>query len=200
MLSQMRPASQEFHFDRERSEHEKQRREQHFHAIEVPMLRVIGFSLITVLVIWRYTVFPEAVAADGAHPWLLAAIGLIYSLLSWLTLYVGFAPLRPYFNLGTVFLALDLVVFTIAIYLTGGDRSWLYFLVIIRTADQASTTFKRALAFAHLTVAAYAVMLLELQFVEHRAIAWQSEAFKLALLYGANLYISLTACTSEGLL
>jgi signal transduction histidine kinase len=199
MLSQMRPASQEFHLDRARSEQEKLRRERHFHAVEVPMLRVIGFSLLTILVIWRYAVFPEGLAADGAHPWLLAAIGLTYSLVSWLILYVGFAPLRPYFNLGTAFLAVDVVVFTIAIYLTGGDRSWLYFLVFIRTADQASTTFKRALAFAHLTVAAYAAMLLELQFVEHRHIAWQAEAFKLALLYAGNLYIALTARTSEGL-
>jgi signal transduction histidine kinase len=199
MLNRMRPASQEFHFDRARSEQEKQRRERHFQAVEVPMLRVIGFSLITVLVIGRYAFFPQALAADGAHPWLLGAIGLSYSLLAWLALYVGFEPLRPHFNLGTVFLALDVVVFTIAIYLTGGDRSWLYFLVFIRTADQASTTFRRALTFAHLTVAVYALMLLELQFVEHRNISWQAEAFKLALLYGANLYIALTARTSEGL-
>jgi len=199
MLSRMRPASHEFHLDRERSEREKLRREWHFHAVEVPMLRVIGFSLLTVLVIWRYTFFPEALAADGAHPWLLAVIGLTYSLVSWLILYAGFEPLRPYFNLGTIFLALDVVVFTIAIYLTGGDRSWLYFLVFIRTADQSSTTFKRALTFAHFTVAAYIAMLLELHFVEHRTIAWQAEAFKLALLYAGNLYIALTARTSEGL-
>src|SRR6185295_7719785 len=122
-----------------------------------------------------------------------------YSLLAWLTIYVGFEPLRPYFNLGTVFLGIDVVVFTVAIYLTGGDRSWLFFLVFIRTADQANTTFKRALAFAHLTVAAYAAMLFELKFVEHRNIAWQAEAFKLALLYAANLYVALTARTSEAL-
>ena len=195
----MRPASQEFHQDRERSEQEKQRRERHFHAVEVPILRVIGFSLITVLVVARYAIFPEALAADDAHPWLLAAIGISYSLLAWLALYVGFDPLRPYVNLGTFFLVLDVVVFTIAIYLTGGDRSWLFFLVFIRTADQASTTFKRALTFAHLTVLAYAAMLFQLRFVEHRNIAWQSEAFKLALLYGANLYIALTARTAEGL-
>jgi signal transduction histidine kinase/ActR/RegA family two-component response regulator len=195
----MRPGLQEFHLDRARSEQEKLRRERHFHAMEVPMLRVIGFSLITVLVVGRYALFPETLAADNAHPWLLAAIGLTYSLLAWLTLYIGFDPLRPYFNLGTVFLGLDVVVFTIVIYLTGGDRSWLFFLVFIRTADQANTTFTRALTFAHFTVAAYVAMLFELQFVEHRQIAWQSEAFKLALLYGANLYIALTARTSERL-
>jgi signal transduction histidine kinase/ActR/RegA family two-component response regulator len=199
MLSQMRPASQEFHHDRARSEQEKQRREWHFQVIELPMLRVIGFSLITIMVIARYAIFPDALVADGAHPWLLGAIALTYSLLAWLALYAGFEPLRPYFNLGTVLLALDVVVFTVAIYLTGGDRSWLFFLVFIRTADQSNTNFKRALAFAHLTVAAYVVMLLELKFVEHRDIPWQVEAFKLTLLYGANLYIALTARTAEGL-
>src|SRR5262245_65729735 len=118
MLSRMRPASQEFHLDRERSDKEKLYRERHFHVVELPMLRVIGFSLLTVMVIARYAIFPEALAADGAHPWLLGAIALTYCLLSWLALYTGFEPLRPYVNLGTVFLALDVVVFTIAIYLT----------------------------------------------------------------------------------
>ena len=37
------------------------------------------------------------------------------------------------------------------IYLTGAE-GWFFILLFIRAADQAHTTFKRALAFAHLSV------------------------------------------------
>jgi signal transduction histidine kinase/ActR/RegA family two-component response regulator len=195
MLNQMPSTTErEFHLDRERSEPDKQRRERHFHVVEVPMLRMIGFAMITLLVLLRYTFVPD----DGdVRPLWVGAIGLAYSLAAWAVLYVAFDRLKPRVNLGTVFLAVDVLIFIVAIYLTGGDRSWLFFLLFIRTADQANTNFKRALAFGHLSVAAYAAMLLELRFVEHRAIAWRPELFKIALLYGANLYVSLTARTAE---
>jgi len=186
----------QFHLDRERSEQDKLRRGRHFHVVEVPRLRLTGYSILTLLVMLRYAVIP----GDGdAHPWLLGAIVLIFSAVSWVVLYAAFERLRPRVNLGTVFLALDVFVFIVAIYLTGGDRSWLFFLLFIRTADQANTNFRRALAFGHLSVAAYAAMLLWLGLVEHRAIAWPPELFKLILLYGANLYVSLTARTAERL-
>ena len=187
-------ADHRFHLDQEQSEKDKRQRERHFHTIEVPLLRVIGFSMINLLVLLRYSFVPDA---GETHPLWVGVIGLAYSLVAWAVLYVGFAPLKPRVNLGTVFLALDVFVFIIAIYLTGGDRSWLFFLLFIRTADQANTTFKRALVFGHLSVAIYAAMLIELQLVEHRDVAWRAELFKIALLYGANLYVALTARTAE---
>jgi signal transduction histidine kinase/ActR/RegA family two-component response regulator len=90
-------------------------------------------------------------------------------------------------------------MFVVAIYLTGGDRSWLFILLFIRVADQANTNFRRALAFGYLSVALYAVMLMELAVVERRPIAWADELFKVMMLYAASLYISLTARTAERL-
>jgi len=87
----------------------------------------------------------------------------------------------------------------IAIYLTGGEKSWLFFLLFIRAADQANTNFRRALAFAHLAVALYGLMLLELTLIEHRTIDWAPEIFKLILLYGASIYVAMTAFTAERL-
>ena len=102
-------------------------------------------------------------------------------------------------HLGTLFLSLDVVVFVLAIYLTGADQSWLFFLLFIRAADQANTNFRRALGFAHLAVGLYALLLLELTLVEHRQIEWPTEIFKLFLLYGASLYVAMTARTAERL-
>ncbi len=185
-----------FHLDPDTSAKAKQHREHAFHTKEVPRLRLIGFSIITTLVLLR-----ESFVADGAdvHPFLVTVLVLSYSLGSWIALYAAFDRLRPIVNLGTVFLALDVIVWVVAIYLTGADRSWLFFLLLIRTADQVNTSFRRALAFAHLAIGAYVVMLLELTLVEHRPVNWPAEIFKVAFLYGAGVYISLTARTAERL-
>jgi signal transduction histidine kinase len=184
-----------FYLDSGRSEAEKRRREWHFHAIEVPRLRLLGFALLTLLVFVRQIFLPEESASNA---WLLASILLVYGLGSWAILYLLFDRVRAV-NLGTVFLSIDVVAFILVIYFTGADKSWLFFLLFIRTADQTNTNFRRALAFANLTVGLYLLLLLELTLVEHRTIAWHDELFKLLLLYAANLYIALTARTAERL-
>ena len=118
--------------------------------------------------------------------------------MSWTILYFYFDRVQR-FNLGTLFLALDIPAFVWAIYLTGAQDSWLFFLLYIRVADQTSTSFKRALRFSHVGVASYCALVLYLAFVEHRAISWTAEAFKVMLLYGANLYVAATARTAEHL-
>jgi len=179
----------------ERTDEEKRRRERQFHAIEVPRLRLLGFLILTALVFIR-----QAFVSDDAlsHPFLLGAFGVVYSLVSWAILYAFFDRVGTV-NLATVFLSIDVAAFLFAIYLTGADKSWLFFLLFIRPADQTNTTFRRAMAFAHLSVGLYALLLLELAFIEHRPISWPVELSKLLLLYGANLYISMTARTAERL-
>src|SRR5258708_36104256 len=92
--------------------------------------------------------FPAAACA-----W-FAAASLIYALGS-------AALLRRYFSrvsrvdLGFVFLAVDPLVWAAAIWISGGSRSWLYFLLFVRVADQANTTFRRVLFFAHEAVLCY---------------------------------------------
>src|SRR5882672_11444923 len=122
---------------------------------------------------------------------------LVYSLASWAILYLYFEKAKPRLNLGTLFLALDIPAFVWVIYQTGADNSWLFFLLYIRVADQTNTTFKRALGFSHVAVASYALLILYLVLVEHRPISWPAEVFKLLILYGANLYVSLNARTAE---
>src|SRR5439155_19347950 len=128
----------------------------------------------------------------------VGSVLIVYALASWAALYLFFEKARP-LNLGTVFLALDIPAFVWVIYETGGEASWLFILLFIRVADQTNTSFKRAFAFGHVAVASYALMVLYLGFVEHRPISWPAEGFKLLILYGANLYVSLTARTAERL-
>jgi signal transduction histidine kinase len=183
-----------FYSDPDQSERQKRRREWFFHAVEVPKLRLLGFTIVILLVVLRQAFVPD----NLSRPVILGVIVLTYSIGSWAVLY-AFVDKVKGVNLGTLFLAVDVVAFVLVIYLTGADKSWLFFLLFIRPADQVNTNFRRALGFAHLSVAVYAVLLLELTFVEHRAIVWPAEIFKLLLLYGASVYISLTARTAERL-
>jgi len=181
--------------DPEQSAEQKRRREHHFHVVEIPGLRLLGVSILLLLVVLRQAAVQSP---DQARPALLAAILIAYALASWAVLSALFDKSRR-IHLGTLFLSLDVVVFIVVIYLTGADKSWLFFLLFIRAGDQANTTFRRALGFAHLSVGLYALLLVELVAVEHRHVEWPAEIFKLILLYGASLYLAMTARSAERL-
>jgi len=186
-----------FLLDPDMTADEKRRRERHFHVVDVPRLRLLGMAILTTVVL-----FHEVFSA-GPTRWQLAlrigGVLLVYSVASWVLLSLFFEKARPFVHLGTMFLALDIPIFVWLIYQTGAENSWLFYLLFIRVADQTNTTFRRALAFSHVAVASYLVLILYLAFVERRPISWPAESSKLMILYGANLYVSLTARTAEGL-
>ncbi|MGH9143603.1 MAG: hypothetical protein ACRD2I_20900, partial [Vicinamibacterales bacterium] len=186
-----------FLLDPETTVAEKRSRERRFHLVEVPRLRMLGFVILTILVV-LHEVFSTG-QPDWQAPIRIGAVLLVYALASWLVLRLFFESARPFVNLGTLFLALDIPAFVWVIYQTGAENSWLFFLLYIRVADQTNTTFKRALGFSHIAVVSYLTLVLYLGLVEHRPISWPAEFFKLLILYGANLYVSLTARTAERL-
>ena len=185
-----------FHPDPGQSDSEKRRRELHFHAVTVPRLRLIGFGMVIALAAVRQALEH---APDGwALTFRLAIFLLAYGVASWAALRAWYERINT-INLGDFFLALDVLPFLVAIYVTGANESWLFFLLFIRVADQATTNFRRALAFGHLSVAGYAALIFYLAFIEHRPISWPTEAFKLVLLYAVNAYVAMTARTAERL-
>jgi len=163
-------------------------------VVQVPVLRLVGLAMVA-LGVFLHNRF---VLGTPAWPEALrfTAIAGTYALASWLVLYRWYARVRAV-DLGVVFLALDLLVFTLAIYYTGADRSWLFFILIVRVADQTTASFGRALAFGHAATLAYLLMLLVLALVEQRDLAWRVELTKLVAIYGAGIYIALTARTAE---
>ena len=174
----------------------QQARAQRFNVIEVPKLRLIGLGLLLLLV-WAHN---RLILERGASPNLLGFAGLlaIYGLGSWLVLWLSYERLRG-IDLGLVFLNVDLIFFVLAIYYSGGQRSLLFLLPLVRVADQANTNFRRVRGFTHLATLLYALFILYLVRVEHRPISWQIEIGKMIILYGAGLYISLTAKAAEAL-
>jgi signal transduction histidine kinase/ActR/RegA family two-component response regulator len=173
----------------------KRLRLRRLHLTEIPRLRIGGMAIVTALVFGNALL--AANGADWREPARVAAGLLIYAAGSWGLLYLLFERALPRVNLGTLFLALDIPVFVWVIYETGADHSWLFFLLFIRIVDQADTSVRRVLRFSQLAVASYVLLLVYLAWIEHRPIVWPAEASKLALLYGAALYMSMMARSAE---
>jgi PAS domain S-box-containing protein len=126
----------------------------------------------------------------------IASVIIGYTLTSWIILYIFFGKPRRY-DLGFVFLVIDVFIWTLAIYFSGGEKSLFFWLMVMHVADQINTNFKRVFFFAHLSIASYIGMLLYLVYVDHRTISLVHEFPKLLAIYGANLYIAMTARASE---
>ena len=69
-----------------------------------------------------------------------------------------------------MFLAADMWLFSLVIYVTGAERSWMFFLPLFRVVDQTTSSFRRALVFAHLAPLSYLAVVLYVMLVGHRTI------------------------------
>jgi len=175
-------------------ERKKRKRAYRLHVVDVPRLRVLGYALLFFGVL-AHNIYLTPPLELTVMAW-LAAVLIGYSLLSWAALYLLFERITL-FDLGVFFLVTDLFVWTAAIYASGGEKSLLFFILLLRIADQANTEFRRALFFAHMATLSYLVMLLYIFFVDQRMLYWPAEITKLLFIYGASLYLSLTARTAE---
>lgn len=119
-----------------------------------------------------------------------------YALLSWWALSRWYSPARSP-DLGVLFLFLDLVPLALTVYVTGADRSWVFWVFLFRVGDQTPTYFRRALLFTHLSVLSYLAVVAYVAAFEARPVSWPPELAKAAFLYLGALYIATTARTSE---
>ena len=184
------------HLDPSEQRKKKEQRKYQLHAVQIPRLRLLGFSGICFFVLIHNAFISESIS--WLHFSSFSAILIGYALLSWLILHFFYYQSKS-IDFGFIFLTTDIFIFILAIYSTGGDRSWLFFLLMFRVADQANTTFKKTLLFSHISVFSYFLLLLYLSLFEHRPIDWPIETSKALFIYFGNFYISLTAKTAEKL-
>lgn len=165
-------------------------RHERLQTVVVPQLRAIGFLAVAILCGLHHAL----ISADTTDAGLLVFLAstAAYNLVSWLILKLFYSSSKT-FDLGQVFLHTDLLMWAWAIYVTGSEKSWLVFALMLRAADQAPNGFRVVVRYAHLGPAVYVALLLYLYFGEHRALNWSAEAVKVAGLYFANVYISATA-------
>jgi PAS domain S-box-containing protein len=186
----------ELTLDPEEARRQTARRHRELNLVVYPRTRLLG-NLMVVVAVGLHNAFLLESFSWPALARLAAGI-LLYSLLSWLLLYAWYEKVRA-LDLGVMFLALDVVVWTCAIYASGAERSWLFFLMLMRAADQRFGSVRRLLAFGHISVASYALMLAYVVLVDGRPITWGRALTTLFFLWGANIYLALTARTAESL-
>ena len=164
-------------------------------TVVVPRLRAIGFALLLAGALLHNELLLGEPSWTAWGRLALAVGG--YCAVSTYLLYLFFADLRARFDLGTAVLAADLAMFSLVIYATGAERSWIFFLPLFRVADQTSTSFRRALLFAHLAPLSYAAVILQVTLVDGRAIPIGPEIAKLLFIYSGSLYIAIIARTAD---
>lgn len=169
---------------------------QRLNVVQFPLLRIFGFFLLALFVLLHNYYLSKNFSWIGYF--YFADIAFVYAALSWIVLYFFYGKTGK-FDLGIFFLSTDLLIFALAVYFSGGQKSLLFFLFLVRVADQTNTTFRRVLVFSHLSVAVYVGLLFYLHFVDHENIWLAQEIPKVAGLYFVNIYVSFTARTAERL-
>jgi signal transduction histidine kinase/CheY-like chemotaxis protein len=170
----------------------RRERERRLAGFELPLLRVGGSVLLSLAVFLhnRYLV-----PLSDLSGWIAATIALaVYAALAWAVLIVFLKRGR---DLTVVTLSGDLLIWTFAIYCSGAEASWLFFIPLLRVADQTQTTFRRALAFALMATTCFAAMLTWVAIVDGRDVITVGQITKLALLLFGGIYIALAARTAE---
>jgi PAS domain S-box-containing protein len=189
------PDAFQLYVDVGEAERRKRERVVRLNTVTVPRLRVLGYGLVslTVLLHNHFTFGAVDWAAWGRLNLALAA----YCSISWYLLHLFYSDLRRHFDLGVVFLALDLYVDGLAIYASGADKSWLFFLAVFRVVDQTPISTRRALMFAHLAPLSYLGVVLHVLWVEGRSIPLGPELAKLTVIYTGSLYTSMVARSAD---
>ena len=185
------------YLEREEAERQKELRMRPVHIRVVPAARAAGFAVLIGLVALHQRFISDAFSWGELLR--VAAILEGYALVAWLALalYSGHPRIR---HLSLVFLFADILVATFVLYVTGGDRSWLFVILAFRPADiPIPLSRTQVLAFVHACVGSYVAMLLYLAGVEGRDIAWPAALVKVAILYYANGYLALVMRTGAGL-
>ena len=162
-----------------------------FNTVQIPALRLLGMSMLAI-VVWLYLHFVEALP----HIEWLSYTLVVYAVVSWGVLR-GFYGRTGSLDLGAIFLVLDIPLWTLAIYATGAERSWLFMLLVLRVVDQTYQSFRTAVLYAHLVSASYLGMLLYLQIAEQRSLDWNEALVKLLFVYFSSLYASFVAKTAD---
>jgi signal transduction histidine kinase/ActR/RegA family two-component response regulator len=165
-------------------------------VVQIPLLRGLGSAILSFYVL-LYDVLINPPFSWSRYVSFVAIL-TIYGVGSWLILRWGYRKVKP-LDLSLIFLIVDLFVWVLVIYRTGAEKSLLFFLSIVRVSDQAYSTSKRVLIFAHLSLVSYLLLLLYLTMLEGRTIDWRTEVLKMAYIYGANLYLAIIAKPAEEL-
>ena len=174
----------------------KAQRDTHYNVVVAPALRAVGFAILALFVLLHQQWISNDFSWDEIRPFLFLAGA--YTLLSWGALASLYTRVRSV-HLGMVFLTLDICIWTLAIYFSGGEQSLLFFILILRPIDHLHLNVKHVVAFAHFSALCYVLLIAYLYGIEHRPLSLPTEGLKAILIYGTGLYIAMAARPADRL-
>jgi len=172
----------------EDGERQKRARARNVAIVEIPLLRLLGLALLSLGVYLNNRfLLHETSNAD----WLRITIILaVYCAVSWPLIALLFDRVK---DVSLAFLILDVPIWTMAVYYSGAERSWLFFILFLRVADQAQTGFRRALGFVMFGTFCYASMLIWVITVDGRPVPDAMALARIAFVFAGGLYIALAS-------
>ncbi|MEK6373525.1 MAG: ATP-binding protein [Acidobacteriota bacterium] len=171
----------------------KEERARQLNAVEIPILRCIGCAFISLGVFLNNRFLLDS---SSLVPWLnITVILATYCAVSWVVLATWYGSVR--FDLGLLFLSLDVVIWTVALYFSGAEQSWLFFILFMRVADQTQTTFARCVGFAALATLCYSAMIGWVVVFDQRPLLTSAAVVKVVFIFFGGFYIALSARGSE---
>jgi signal transduction histidine kinase len=180
--------------DPEEAARARERRRVRLNVRNIPIARVAGFTVVVAAMV------ANNVVVFGEPRWSLvaayAAVAYLYCLVSWLVLLWGFTRIR-FVDLGVVIIVVDLVLWQAAVYVSGVEASWLFFLPLMRVSDQSALSFRRSAGFAQVAPFCYLLMLVYAEHVAGHPVSWTEGLAKAALLYVIALYLLVVGWNAE---
>ena len=189
--------SADLHLDPVVALRKKRQRERRHNTITIPRLRTIGLTGLTLVGVLHSALVTGGIEWARFAP--LAAALFVYTLGSRLVLrrwYTSEARL----DLTAVFLTFDLALTGWIIYATGAESSLLFWIVLLRTADQVHSGLRKTLWYLHAGILSLLGVLLWSWYVDGHVFDWNLQLAKLAAVYGCGLYLSSTAVTAQRVL
>ncbi len=183
------------HLDPGEAALDRERRRAHFHLHVVPILRLLALNSVAAGVLLHNRVILQDFSWAEALRFLAVVEG--YCLAAWVVLRALYGRVRV--DLPGLVMAADTLFLTYCVYVSGGDRSWMFWMLAVRIADQIATSARRVVFFAHLSAACYVAMLLWIQWVDGRPVSWPAEAAKTFFLYSVVVYFATAATTAQAL-
>jgi signal transduction histidine kinase len=180
------------HLDSVQGKRERARAAFHANTRTYPLLRFWGFHLLLAGVALHNVFVLKSV--DWTAILQFALVVEVYCLTAWLLLrrYYGRFSIGD-LTLAEVFFTTDLIFWTLAIYVSGAERSWLFFILLLRVADHVYAGVRTAMTYAHAAVLCYGGLLFYVAVIEARPIDVAADLAKLLFLYIAGLYLASTA-------